>query len=1723
MIESGTTRALYSKCQGFVLVSTLIAQPPIIYNPDSSLCLLRPFVLYWSFILFAYRSRVLYEIVIPLRTFLNMAIAKSSHLLTSKDLNIRPPSSANFATTAIVERPPQPLTLPTLHWQEICHDQYNGYCPRGADCPWPHTICHIQGMATSAEQAPRLSTKPNRLSLEPRLAHEGGPFDDDCAARRFWLTPNHNNDHSEIGYIRILPTTDEILCRKRPFMPSKDAQDGTSERRGKVRMLDVQFRHLRYDTLEPVIDACYHASQHLATTFQEPPPLDYEARQSTVRGTQYSLFRDVRLEDARFENHGMHLRLSFACPARLRQRRMLSSGHFEGGMLTALIGLDTENTLSTAFLNVEMCQSTLAMKPTTGNHLRASVVASFVEPSDTNTMRQTLSSLKAFPNRENFVIVEFPKVLVAGFYWILKHLQFLSSSNTEIAFSKLIAPFDAQRIEPIAAPAYSNSGSFPFDLSVLQGADKLDCPNPPQIDPEFMLLEPGKQQNIIENLCSATTLDHGQALALCENLSRGLAFTQGPPGTGKTFLGVSLAKVILRHAPQKPILVACMTNHALDNFLGDLVEHGITKIARIGSGSKEGWTDKYTMPSIRKGFEKGERSSGQKTKKDRAYSALRALWTQGTAWCDTLNTHTLTWAAVADHLKIRYPYAYSDFSRYETPSEQKASDVRRGRSEAGGYAFEHWSTGKDLIDTEEFYRDAGSFFNKSTTEILSADGSSDSDASSLDISDNPPHVPVAYPYDDLGQNVWSMPMDVRAAWITRWKLELGSSNPVEKLVEVQRRYLEAKRLKQELLDESDVKGLASQEVIGLTTTACAKYWPMLKSLDFETLICEEAGEVSEAQTITTLLPSIKHAIFIGDPLQLRPQVNQPSLSLGTTYGTKYRLDESLFERMVMPGVSGGQQLPASKLDLQRRMHPDVAQLLRATLYPYLKDHPSTSHLPVAGMAHRTFWLDHQEPEDAPNPLVPSMKSYSNAFECAMICELVRYLLNTNDFGSGEIAILVPYSQQLACLKEKLTATRACTIALSEKDKEDLIDMGLLDESEQSQFRTDVEVSPMVRLATIDGFQGEEAKVIILSTVRSNLQDRVGFLQTTNRINVACSRARNGFYIVGNSTLLRTVDILINSKKSWLAMNHATTCSAVDMAVPRLAMNQCFMTEWFARSLATNDMTSVVINATNCVANPVDTRYNVLALRRTSPLSATISAILFTNVVIDAAASAPSARRTTFTANVKGYVLNSTLAGIIAQPSVTLRAVLVRRAIYLAYDLVSMVDAEDLAESHATHVCSRARRVPVRIKSVPRFARYRATDCHAACPARTSYHVRTSALDFATRKLPAEAKIFLSCGHNFNVADLDAQLGLGKIFDISTSGEILAVKSRMAEVCKKPPECPQCHAPCGSVTRYRHFGQFQLAPETLERLYTKFGRKMRTFARNVQYYRKNLQQGFEWFRDNFEPGPLTGKANSTMIKARMLFIVPVETAIVRYRDEILARVEEDMARTVRILGNSYAAPQVRLSFRARLDLLYLHCRLTVVQEAARIVRFLRDFESPRHTERMGKILKMHTIREIDENMAVADELVAYCRSNWLLRLEAEATLVQLCFDAVAESLGSAGDNLERHERAEDLIVGHPDTAGILRPCYQSLDPYTKGNDSTAELWTMKTREFWEKWGEYRMGSLVYCKNGHPYSRKAFQECPECGGRKVQRRQIEEREEFVKTLDRDMFLKAMATLA
>lgn len=50
----------------------------------------------------------------------------------------------------------------------------------------------------------------------------------------------------------------------------------------------------------------------------------------------------------------------------------------------------------------------------------------------------------------------------------------------------------------------------------------------------------------------------------------------------------------------------------------------------------------------------------------------------------------------------------------------------------------------------------------------------------------------------------------------------------------------------------------------------------------------------------------------------------------------YRLDESLMERMMLPSRAEIRPIPSSRLSIQRRMHPDIADIMRATLYPYLQ-------------------------------------------------------------------------------------------------------------------------------------------------------------------------------------------------------------------------------------------------------------------------------------------------------------------------------------------------------------------------------------------------------------------------------------------------------------------------------------------------------------------------------------------------------------------------------------------------------------------------------------------------------------------------------------------------------------------------------------------------------------------------------------------------------------------
>ena len=260
-------------------------------------------------------------------------------------------------------------TLPHIPQTLSCQAFIDGFCRRGHACQRKHEICAVDD---DSPVRPCLGTLPNNLSLHPRLhPPDHSPFDDDGPGHLSAYGPRHDNDYVDIQHIQILPTTDEVLSRRAPFMPRKSPSASHHLPSGQRRHLDTLFRQLRYDSTEPIIDACYHASQQLASVVADKNMADYSDRMITPRKGRYSLFRDVTFEDVMFNPlKGLLVRISFACPRALRGKRLGVSHQFEEGMLVALVGIGDDGGLSTTFMEIHQRQTTESMRRRSGNDLR---------------------------------------------------------------------------------------------------------------------------------------------------------------------------------------------------------------------------------------------------------------------------------------------------------------------------------------------------------------------------------------------------------------------------------------------------------------------------------------------------------------------------------------------------------------------------------------------------------------------------------------------------------------------------------------------------------------------------------------------------------------------------------------------------------------------------------------------------------------------------------------------------------------------------------------------------------------------------------------------------------------------------------------------------------------------------------------------------------------------------------------------------------------------------------------------------------------------------------------------------------------------------------------------------------------------------------------------------------------------------------------------------------
>lgn len=539
------------------------------------------------------------------------------------------------------------------------------------------------------------------------------------------------------------------------------------------------------------------------------------------------------------------------------------------------------------------------------------------------------------------------------------------------------------------------------------------------------------------------------------------------------YTGEKIIKTLLANkgkASLGPILCVCYTNHALDQLLVHLMREKV-EVIRIGSRSKAEELEGVNLRMVAQSAERtrAERNSMWELsarRDDIALSLKKSI--EELASCQKLSL-------LRQYLSQFYPRHHDALFGHEKEGEWQTQKTHQ----SPGQLLKRW-------------RDSG-----------------------LRIG-SPRELDVLKTED-----VWNMTFIERSRLYNFWLRQIRDPLITE-IIHDYKCYEKIKDDRQRVSWDVDLRCLHEADVVGVTTTGLAKNLELLRKLRCKVMLCEEAGEVLEAHTITAFLPSVEQAILIGDHLQLRPQIANYDLQSTNPAGVQYSLDVSLFERLINPAYDTDPILPFDTLETQRRMHPDVSELIRSTLYPSLDDGGAVAQYPnISGMRRRLFWMDHKSPEDQAGQLDPLSTSRTNKFEIEMTVSLVQHLVRQGSYGPDDIAVITPYLGQLMRLRREME--RLFEITVGEKDLEEIEAV-----EADNTMRENVIAQPhgpptvkrsllkSIRLATVDNFQGEEAKVIVISLVRSNEANRCGFLSTTNRINVLLSRAQHGMYLIGNA-------------------------------------------------------------------------------------------------------------------------------------------------------------------------------------------------------------------------------------------------------------------------------------------------------------------------------------------------------------------------------------------------------------------------------------------------------------------------------------------------------------------------------------------------------------------------------------------------------------------------------
>ncbi|MBC89014.1 MAG: hypothetical protein CMB12_07060 [Euryarchaeota archaeon] len=295
--------------------------------------------------------------------------------------------------------------------------------------------------------------------------------------------------------------------------------------------------------------------------------------------------------------------------------------------------------------------------------------------------------------------------------------------------------------------------------------------------------------------------------------------------------------------------------------------------------------------------------------------------------------------------------------------------------------------------------------------------------------------------------------------------------------DLNRGWSDARRIEQQM----------KEDILNTATVICATCigsgHDVLDGRRFPRVLIDEATQATEPATLVPIVRGCRQLVLVGDHRQLPPTVISRRAENGG-------LGISLFDRMRELGVD------SIMLEEQYRMHPIISQFPSMQYYDdgLINGVKAEERPAPAGL----IWPDFDRPVaflpiEGGEVVSEDGHSRANPAEASWVVRILGMLLEPGDLDTTDIGVITPYNGQVRVI---------------------------LDLLEQAGGTTLGDRWHGVEVRSVDGYQGREKEVIILSTVRSNPEGEIGFLDDARRLNVAITRAKRGLIVIGDQNTLR---------------------------------------------------------------------------------------------------------------------------------------------------------------------------------------------------------------------------------------------------------------------------------------------------------------------------------------------------------------------------------------------------------------------------------------------------------------------------------------------------------------------------------------------------------------------------------------------------------------------------